>query len=69
MKKVFKTIELSTDFEQNIRIYATPEFDGIEVEFKEADDKYSSKTLYLDEATLQDFVTTLQERRHYINEQ
>jgi hypothetical protein len=68
MKKVFKTIELSTDFEQNIRIYPTPEFDGIEVEFKEADDKYSSKTLYLDEATLQDFVTTLQEMMNYIKE-
>jgi hypothetical protein len=68
MKKVFKTVELSTDFEQNIRIYATPEFDGIEVEFKEADDKYSSKTLYLDEATLQDFVTTLQEMMNYTKE-
>ena len=65
-KKVFKTVEISTEFEQYIRICPTNEYDGIEMTYKEAGDIEYFPTLYLDRDTMESLIITLQEMMTYI---
>ena len=70
MSKLFKTVEISTEFEQDIRIHPTPEWDGIELEFKEVGEQYKFKTLYLDEQTAKLLIKEINSMLNYIkNEQ
>lgn len=64
--KVFKTVELSTEFDQDIKIYPTPEYDGIELTYKEAGDEKYLPTLYLDRKTMESLIVTLQEMMTYV---
>lgn len=68
MAKVFKTIEISTEFEQDIRIHPTPEWDGIELEFKEVGEQYKFKTLYLDEGTAKELINEISYMLKYIKD-
>lgn len=68
MGKVFKTIEISTEFDQDIRVFPTPQWDGVEIEFKEADEKYKGITLYLDENTAQQLMDEISNMLNYIKQ-
>jgi hypothetical protein len=65
-KKLWKTVELSTEFEQDIRISPTPEFDGIEVFFKEAGDFKWGHSLYMDKKTMEALISSLNEMMEYV---
>ena len=65
-KKLWKTVELSTEFEQDIRISPTPEFDGIEVFFKEAGDSKWGHSLYMDKKTMEALISSLNEMMEYV---
>ena len=63
--KLWVSTEISTEFEQNIRVPPTPEFDGILVEFKEERDKYKGETLYLDRETMKVLIEKMNEMMDY----
>ena len=64
--KVWKSVEISTEFEQDIRVTPTPEFDGLEVYFKEAGDAKYGHSLYLDRKTMESLIVTLKEMMDYV---
>ena len=65
-KKVLISTEISTDSEQDIRVQPTPEFDGITIEFKEADAPlYKGNTLYLDRDTMEILILKMRETMDY----
>ena len=64
--KVWKNVELFTNFEQDIRVSPTPQFDGIELSYKEAGDEKYPPTLYLDRKTMESLIVTLQEMMDYV---
>jgi virulence-associated protein VapD len=64
--KVWKSVELSTEFEQDIKVSPTPEYDGIEVYFKEAGDSRYGGSLYLDRKTMEALISTLKEMMDYV---
>lgn len=63
--KVFKTVELSTEFQQDIKVSPTPEYDGIELTYRESGDAKYLPTLYLDQKTMSALIVTLQEMMDY----
>lgn len=67
MEKVWKRTEISTEFEQDINISPTPEWEGIEVSFKEAGDSKYGPTLYLDRKTLSALIVSLNDMMDYVN--
>lgn len=67
MSKVWITTEISTEFEQDIRVQPTPEFDGITIEFKKAgDSKYEGNTLYLNRHTMEALAQKMTEMMDYV---
>ena len=66
-KKVWISTEVSTEFEQDIKIQPTPEFDGITIEFKEAGGEYRGNYLYLDRDTMAALVRKMQEMMDYVH--
>ena len=64
--KVWKSVELSTEFEQDIKVQPTPEYDGVEVYFKDAGDLKYSPSLYLDRKTMEALSITLNEVMDYV---
>lgn len=64
--KVFKTVELSTEFDQDIKVYPTLEYDGIELTYKEAGGEKYLPALYLDQKTMSALIVTLQEMMDYV---
>jgi hypothetical protein len=65
-KKLWKIVELSTEFEQDIRISPTPEFDGLEIFFKEAGDSKWGHSLYMDKKTMEALISSLNEMMEYL---
>ena len=63
---LWKKTELSTDFDQDIRITPTPEYDGVELTYKEAGVEKYPPTLYLDRKTMESLIVTLQEMMTYV---
>lgn len=68
MEKVWKKTEISTDFEQDITVCPTEEFDGILLSFKEAGEKSEGKTLYLDKKTMEALIGTMRDMMNYVLE-
>jgi hypothetical protein len=66
--KVWIKTEITTHLEQDIRIQPTPEFDGITLEFKDADDDYYKGRLYLNTESLEALVAKLRETMDYVKE-
>lgn len=65
-KKIWKTIELTLDSEQIIKIFPNPEFDNIVVEVLELDGENSKDGLYLGEEELEAFIEELKSMMNYI---
>lgn len=65
-KNVWKTIELTLDSEQIIKIFPNPEFDNVVVEVLELDGKNSKDGLYLGEEELNVFIEELKSMMNYI---
>jgi hypothetical protein len=66
--KVWKSVELSTEFEQDIKITPTPEYDGLEVYFKESGAAGYGYSLYLDRKTMESLIVTLKEMMDYVEQ-
>lgn len=64
--KIWKSVELSTEFEQEIKVNPTPEYDGIELYFKEAGGVVWGNSLYLDRNTMEALIVTLKEMMDYV---
>ena len=66
-EKIWYTTEISTEFEQNIRIQPTETFDGITVEIKEAGESSYDRRVYLNKASLEVFIAKMREMMEYVN--
>jgi hypothetical protein len=67
-RKIWITTELHTEFEQNIRIQPTPEFDGVVLEIKESNSTTYDLRLYLNVETLEAMIAKLREMMDYVKE-
>jgi hypothetical protein len=67
MSKVFKITELNLESEQDIKIYPTPEFDGINIEYKEAALRYNNQPLYLDKTSMEALISEMRNMMNYVN--
>jgi hypothetical protein len=66
---IFKSIELSTPAEQDIRIYPDPDEKGIQIEYKNSEDKfYRGNILYLNEEAMQAFIKDMIYMLDYVKE-
>ena len=65
MKPWIRT-EIDNHCEQVIAIQPTPEFDGIELYFSEADKSYQTNPLYINKEELPIIVKKLQEMMEYV---
>ena len=64
--KVWIRTEISTEYEQDIRIQPTDSWNGIEVSFKECGDENYKQRLYLDEVMLEAFIAKMRETMEYV---
>ena len=67
-RKIWITTELHTEFEQNIRIQPTPEFDGVVLEIKESGLPDYNARLYLNVETMEAMIAKLREMMDYVKE-
>jgi hypothetical protein len=65
-EKVWYTTEISTEFEQNIRIQPTETFDGITIEFKDINDPTYDRHLYLNKESLEVFIAKMREMMEHV---
>jgi hypothetical protein len=68
MEKVWKKTEISTEFEQEITVCPTEEYDGILLSFNEVDGKSEGQTLYLDKKTMEALISTMRDMMNYVLE-
>lgn len=66
--KVWIKTEITTENEQDIRIQPTPEFDGIVLEFKEANEDYHTGRLYLNQESLEALIAKMRETMDYVKQ-
>jgi len=64
--KVWHTVEIATECEQNVSVYPTEEFNGIIVETKELDDKTSNGRLYLNQDEMELLILKMREMMEYV---